>query len=67
MNQILSLAYNLLKELNIKTVYEYKDHLEIRYYKDNQAIIAYGKNDKELIENFYELYQELYNPELQRL
>lgn len=60
--EVLSLAYNLLEELNIRRVYQFKDHLEIHKEFDNQAIIAKGATEEEVIENFYYLYQELVNP-----
>jgi len=58
----LELGYKLLKELNIKFYYQLEDRLEIRYYFDNQAIIAYGNTEEECVSNFYDLYQGLVNP-----
>ena len=55
----LELGYKLLKELNIKFYYQLKDRLEIRYYFNNQAVIAYGKTIDEVISNFYQLYKDL--------
>ena len=62
-NNILSLAYDLLQKLCIRRIYVLPDHLEIRYEVDNQAIIAYGSTEEELVENFYSLYQELNDSE----
>lgn len=59
---ILELACKLLEQLSINRIFVYKDHLEIRKEFENQAIIAYGKTENEVIENFYYLYQELVNP-----
>jgi len=58
-NNILTLAYNLLQELGIRRVKVFPDHFEIKYETDNQAVIAYGSTEEELVENFYYLYQEL--------
>lgn len=59
--EIIAAAYNLLKELNIHRIFQFKDHLEIRKEFDNQAIIARGKTEEEVIENFYQLYNELFD------
>lgn len=58
----IELAYNLLKELNIRHMKVLKDHLELDYIIGNQQIIAFGNTEDELVENFYYLYQELVNP-----
>ena len=58
-NNILTLAYNLLQELGIRRIRVFPDYFEIRYEVDNQAVIAYGSTEEELVENFYYLYQEL--------
>lgn len=61
-SEIINAAYDLLKALNIHRVFQFKDHLEIRKEFDNQAIIAKGATEEEVIENFYQLYNELFNP-----
>ena len=58
----LQLGYELLKELGITTVKVYPNKLEIIKTFDNQQIIAWGKTEEEVVENFYYLYQELVNP-----
>lgn len=50
---------NLLEMLGIKRYFVFPDHLELRYQNNNQAIIAHGKTELEVITNFYELYKEL--------
>lgn len=60
--EAINAAYNLLKELNIHRVFQFKDHLEIRKEFENQAIIAMGGTEEEVLENFYQLYNELFNP-----
>ena len=60
--QILNLAYNLLKKLGIAHMTVLKDRLELKYQFENQAIIAYGGSEEELVENFYYLYEELQRP-----
>ena len=58
----LELGYELLKSLGITTLIVYPDKLEITKTFDKQQIIAWGKTETEVVENFYYLYQELMNP-----
>jgi hypothetical protein len=56
---LLSLGYNLLKELGIAHMHVLDDRLELEHTFGNQKIIAYGQTEKELVENFYSLYLDL--------
>ena len=59
---ILEQGYNLLKTLGIVHMKVLKIRLELEHTFGNQKIIAYGQTEKELVENFYYLYQELQKP-----
>lgn len=60
--ETINAAYSLLEELKINRIFQFKDHLEIRKEFENQAIIAMGETEEDVIENFYQLYNELFNP-----
>lgn len=60
---LLELGCKLLQELGIRTVFVLKDHLEIRYEGEGKQVIAFGKTEKEAIENFYELHEQAFNLE----
>ena len=59
---LLELGYQLLEKLNIRRLYVFPEHLELHFTNDNSKIIAFGNTEEEVIENFYQLYQEMYNP-----
>ena len=55
-------AYNLLRELGINQVMCCKFEFRIQYDLPNQQIIAFGHTEQEVVENFYDLYNEFKNP-----
>ena len=59
---LLELGCNLLQELKIHSLFVLTNHLEIRYEQKGITIIAFGKTEKEVIENFYELHEQAFNP-----
>jgi len=59
---LLELGCNLLQELNIHTLFVLRDHLEIRYEGKGKQIIAFGSTEEEVIQNFYEIYEQAFSP-----
>lgn len=58
---LLELGHDLLCHLKINRVFVFPDHLEIRYEGNGKLIVAYGKTESEVIENFYELYEQAFS------